>query len=95
MGEELVPMDKVSKVEARDRIHQVIEVGDIVSYNPPYFKGIVISRVESISPSGKTMVLTRLPRGPAEQDSGIRSSNVLRITEQFNQAKMKNPEFFI
>lgn len=73
----------------RDKIHQKLEIGDLVCFNPPYYKGLVIGKIEKFTPKGitctyeKTMKCTR----PFNE--------VIKIDEQYKKSQLENPEFFI
>jgi hypothetical protein len=77
----------------KDFLHQDVVVGDMVAYNPPTYKGMVIGRVKKLTPKGVTCIHQDW-RG-YNVECNRRIEEVLRVTQQYSNAKMENPELFI
>lgn len=74
-----------------DCMHQTIEIGDWIAFNPPYVKGLSIGRVTKLTPKGVTCSYGK----DLKQTCNRHSYDVFIVTDQRRIAKEKNPELFI
>ena len=77
----------------KDILHQEIQVGDIVAFNPPTYKGLVYGCVIRLSPKGATMKYLDWVGNKLECNRNAK--DIIKITEQMKIAKDVNPELFI
>lgn len=80
------------KEYTRDKIHQIVQPGDTVCYNPPRYKGISIGTVIRTTPKGVTVQSNQ----PGNKSQCNRSSgDVVKINLQMEHTRSENAEFFI
>lgn len=77
----------------RDFLHQEIKVGDLVAYNPPTYKDMVIGKVKRLTAKGVTCIHKNWNGEDTECNRPI--DRVIRVTEQVALAKMENSEYYI
>lgn len=77
----------------RDFLHQEIKVGDLVAYNPPTYKDMVIGKVKRLTPKGVTCTHKDWRNNDVDCNRPI--DRVIRVTQQVALAKMENPEYYI
>lgn len=75
--------------ETRDKIHQVLELEDIVVFAIPRYRGIAVGIITKLYPKSADI---KYSCGIAYK---VHTSNVIKINEQMHVAKEQNPEFFI
>lgn len=76
----------------KDILHQEIQVGDIVAFNPPVYKGLVYGYVIRLTPKGATM---KYFERNIQKECNRSASEIIKITDQMKIAKDVNPELFI
>lgn len=74
-----------------DCMHQPIEVGDWIAFNPPYVKGLSIGKVTKLTPKGVSCKYGKDLR----LECNRHSTDVFVVTDQRRIAKERNPELFI
>lgn len=74
-----------------DCMHQEIQIGDWIAFNPPRYKGLLIGKVTRLTPKGVSCKYGKDLR----QECNRHSSDVIVVTDQIRIAKDKNPELFI
>ena len=74
-----------------DCMHQEIQIGDWVAFNPPTYKGLEIGKVTKLTPKGCTCIYGKNLTSQCNRNS----NDVLKVTEQIRIAKETNPELFI
>lgn len=72
----------------KDMLHQTINIGDIVVFNPPTYKGIIIGKITKLTEKGCTIKYS-------DSLCNRCHSDVIKIDEQYQSAVNENPEFFI
>lgn len=77
--------------ETRDKIHQVLELEDIVVFAIPRYRGIAVGVITKLYPKSADIKYS----GGNASAYKVHTSNVLKINDQMMIAKEQNPEFFI
>lgn len=76
-----------------DNIHQELQIDDLVCFNAPRSKKLKIGTIKKLTPQGVT--IDYVDKNGIHRSCNRRNEWVIKISEQYQIAQEKYPEYFI